>query len=249
VVRRLLVLSLLGCVVVAGFALVTGRGSHAVPKPPRFNQASAPSLPESYQYGAGGPSHSFSYVQPVVVSYLDDVPTGAKVLDLGCGTGELLASLRNRKWELTGVDISASGIANARRAYPEITFIEMDATGDLSSHLAMGTYDLVVSTETLEHVVLPRLFLKNAYDALAPGGRLVMSVPYNGYAKQLAVAALGRTDAYYNPLWDWGHIKFFSVESLSTLLWEAGFDDLEYQGVGRIPYFWKSMVFVAHKKP
>ena len=66
--------------------------------------------------------------------------------------------------------------------------------------------------------------------------------------KQLGVALLGRADAYYDPLWDWGHIKFYSVDTMSTLLWEAGFDDLEYQGAGRVPYLWKSMVFVAHKR-
>lgn len=193
------------------------------------------------------PPHSSTYVRPVVLSYLTDVPAGAHMLDLGCGTGELLASLRDRQWIRTCIDMSTTGIAEGRRTHPDITFIEADATGDLSSHIAMGSFDVVVSTETLEHVTLPRLFLKNAYEALKPGGRLVLSVPYNGYVKQLGVAVLGRTDAYYNPLWDWGHIKFYSVDTMSALLWEAGFDDLEYQGTGRVPYLWKSMVFVAHK--
>ena len=182
------------------------------------------------------------------MSYLADVPAGARVLDLGCGTGELLASMHDRQWIRTGIDMSTPGIAEGRRTHPDITFIEADATGDLTSHITPGSFDVVVSTETLEHVTLPRLFLKNAYDALKPGGRLVLSVPYNGYVKQLGVALLGRADAYYDPLWDWGHIKFYSVDTMSTLLWEAGFDDLEYQGAGRVPYLWKSMVFVAHKR-
>lgn len=194
------------------------------------------------------PPHSSTYVRPVILSYLADVPAGAQVLDLGCGTGELLASLTDRQWIRTGLDISTTGIVEGRRTHPDITFIEADATGDLTNHIALGTFDVVVSTETLEHVTLPRRFLQNAYQALKPGGRLVLSVPYNGYVKQLAVAALGRTDGYYNPLWDWGHIKFYSVDTLSALLWDAGFDRLEYQGAGRVPYLWKSMVFVAHKE-
>ena len=111
------------------------------------------------------------------MSYLADVPAGARVLDLGCGTGELLASMHDRQWIRTGIDMSTPGIAEGRRTPPDITFIEADATGDLTSHITPGSFDVVVSTETLEHVTLPRLFLKNAYDALKPGGRLVLSVP------------------------------------------------------------------------
>lgn len=50
---------------------------------------------------------------------------------------------------------------------------------------------------------------------------------------------------HFNPLHDHGHIKFFSVNTLSTILWEAGFENLEFTGVGRFPYMWKGMVFRA----
>lgn len=224
-----------------------GRGSHPLSRPAQVSELPPPSVDSIYPYAAAMPPHSSTYVRPVVLSYLADVPAGARVLDLGCGTGEFLAAVKDRRWIRTCIDISTTGIAEGRRTHPDITFIEADATGDLTSHIPAGSVDVVVSTETLEHVTLPRLFLKNAYEALKPGGRMVLSVPYNGYLKQLGVAILGRTDAYYNPLWDWGHIKFYSVDTMSTLLWEAGFDNLEYQGAGRVPYLWKSMVFVAQK--
>jgi SAM-dependent methyltransferase len=223
-----------------------GRGSHPLERPPAAPQQAAPST-SSYVYGAATMPHTAGYVRPVVMSYLEDVPVGASVLDLGCGTGELLASMADRQWQRTGVDMSTQGIQLARQAHPDITFVEADATGDLKSLIGEGTFDIVVSTETLEHVTLPRLFVKNAYEALKPGGRLVLSVPYNGYLKHLVIATLGRTGGYFDPLWDWGHIKFYTVDSMATLLWEAGFDRLEYQGAGRVPYLWKSMVFVAHK--
>ena len=58
---------------------------------------------------------------------------------------------------------------------------------------------------------------------------------------------LGRTDRHLNPLWDYGHVKFFSADTLGILLAEAGFVDAEYTGAGRFPCFWKSMVFSARK--
>jgi len=247
VIRRVLFLS--GVVLAGAVALVflTGHGRHTLTPPTRTMPPVAPVGVPTYSYDAAKASHSSAYVWPVIDSFLTDVPEGARVLDLGSGTGELLASFTNRGWERVGLDISASGVNLARTAHPEVTFVLADATGDLGSVLELGSFDVVVSSETLEHVTLPRLFVANAYRALKPGGRLVISTPYNGYLKHLAIALLGRSDAYLDPFWDWGHIKFFSVKTMSTLLWDAGFVDLEYEGAGRIPYFWKSMVFVAHK--
>ena len=231
----------------AGGLWFAGRGSHPLTPPPTVVSSTAGT--GSYAYSDAGPSHSSQYVWPVLGSYLRDVPTGARVLDLGSGSGGLLASFEGRGWDRVGVDISSSGVEIARKAHPGITFIEADATGDLTSLVGAATFDVVVSTETLEHVALPRLFLKNAFLALKPGGRLVLSVPYHGYLKNLAIAVSDRTDQHFDASWDWGHIKFYSVDSLSALLWEAGFERLEYQGAGRFPYFWKSMVFVARKPP
>ncbi len=246
-IRRLLFLS--GVVVVGAIALLffTGQGRHHVDPPPRVVATTAPEATSVYPYTEATASHSSAYVRPVVDSFLTDVPTGSHVLDMGSGTGELLASFGKRGWERVGLDISSTGVELARAAHPDITFVLADATDDLSALLELGTFDVVVSTETLEHVALPRRFLQNAFAALKPGGRLVISTPYNGYLKHLAIAVLGRSDAYFDPFWDWGHIKFYSVKTMSTLLWDAGFVDLAYEGAGRMPYFWKSMVFVAYK--
>jgi SAM-dependent methyltransferase len=246
VLRRILFVSCFVALAGAAAMFLMGRGSHPL-KDPSPGSRSAPLHSPDYIYGAAVEPYTASYVRPVVMSYLADVPAGASVLDLGCGTGALLASMHDRQWRRTGVDLSAQGIQIARQTHPDITFIEADATGDLKSLIGEGTFDIVVSTETLEHVTLPRLFVQNAYQALKPGGRLVLSVPYNGYLKYLAIAALGRTDGYFDPLWDWGHIKFFTVDSMANLLWDSGFERLEYQGAGRVPYLWKSMVFVAYK--
>lgn len=224
---------------------LTGRGSHTLTPP--AGTVSAPADSDSYVYLGGEDNHSASYLWPVLGTYLSDVPTGARVLDLGSGSGDLLASFGNRQWDRVGVDISRTGVEIARRTHSGITFFEGDATGDLTGLVGASTFDVVVSTETLEHVMLPRRFLHNAFLVLKPGGRLVLSVPYHGYLKNLAIALGGDSDQHFDSLTDWGHIKFYSVASLSTLLWEAGFERLEYQGAGRFPYLWKSMVFVGWK--
>jgi hypothetical protein len=49
-------------------------------------------------------------------------------------------------------------------------------------------------------------------------------------------------DRHFNPLWDGGHVKFFSVETLNALLKQEGFADIDFKFAGRFPYFWKSML-------
>jgi 2-polyprenyl-6-hydroxyphenyl methylase/3-demethylubiquinone-9 3-methyltransferase len=82
---------------------------------------------------------------------------------------------------------------------------------------------------------------------LKPGGCLVISTPYHGYVKNLALAITGKLESHFTVLWDYGHIKFWSKQTLYHLLVEAGFVIQRFRGAGRIPYLWKSMILVARK--
>jgi len=101
--------------------------------------------------------------------------------------------------------------------------------------------------EVVEHLYDPRLYAKTMFDLVRPGGGVVVSTPYHGYLKNLALAASGKMDQHFTALWDGGHIKFFSIETLSRLLSEAGFVDLRFARAGRIPALAKSMICCARK--
>lgn len=74
---------------------------------------------------------------------------------------------------------------------------------------------------------------------------MIISTPYHGYLKNLALAITGKMDMHFTALWDGGHIKFWSVKSLTQLLDEFGFKVVEFRGSGRLPYIWKSMFIKA----
>ena len=61
------------------------------------------------------------------------------------------------------------------------------------------------------------------------------------------MALSGKMDAHFTALWDHGHIKFWSIKTLSALLREAGFVDIRFERVGRMPALAKSMIAVARK--
>lgn len=70
-------------------------------------------------------------------------------------------------------------------------------------------------------------------------------MPYHGYLKNLLICLAGEWDSHHTPLWDGGHIKFWSYRSLSALLQVNGSDVIEFKGVGRVYELWKSMVVTA----
>ena len=97
--------------------------------------------------------------------------------------------------------------------------------------------------------IKPQLVIgfSQAFSIMKPGGSLIISTPYHGYIKNLAISVIGQWDRHFTVEWDGGHIKFFSQKTISKMASEAGFVGFDIQGVGRIPMLWKSMVVIARK--
>lgn len=165
------------------------------------------------------------------------------ICDLGCGNGHITGRLAALGYQVTGVDASTSGIGIARRVYPGVEFVEALIDGQLG----LGQFDLVVSSDVIEHLYRPSDLLEAASSLLKPGGQLLLGTPYHGYVKNLALAVAGKMDAHFSALHVGGHIKFFSVNTLSKLISSHGFDDLSFTFYGRAPWLWKNMVCHAVK--
>ncbi|MCF6354593.1 MAG: class I SAM-dependent methyltransferase [Candidatus Polarisedimenticolaceae bacterium] len=153
--------------------------------------------------------------------------------------------LSQRGWDVTGVDPSAEGIAQACQHSPNLKLQTGSAYDDLVSQY--GRFPLVLSLEVVEHVYTPRHYARTVFELLDSGGTAIISTPYHGYWKNLALAVTGRMDKHFTALWDNGHIKFWSMTTLRDLLLEAGFVDVRFERVGRIPALAKSMIAIAYK--
>jgi cyclopropane fatty-acyl-phospholipid synthase-like methyltransferase len=118
------------------------------------------------------------------------LPAGARVLDLGCGSGEpMLAELVARGYLATGVDLSPSQVAEARRRCPGATVLE----GDLAEVvLAAGSFDGVVAYDSIWHVPCEQhaLVFKRIREWLVPGGVALLTLG----------AAPEDTPEKYNPM-------------------------------------------------
>jgi 2-polyprenyl-3-methyl-5-hydroxy-6-metoxy-1,4-benzoquinol methylase len=93
----------------------------------------------------------------------------------------------------------------------------------------------------------PRRFIETFWSLIAPGGLGFLSTPYHSYCKNLALALSGRMDRHFDVLSDGGHVKFFSMKTLSALLEEAGARNIKFERVGRFPALARSMIAVIGK--
>ena len=196
-----------------------------------------------YGYETAEEGWSFSYLMPQLRCLLG-APRGA-VLDLGCGNGAIARRLLHEGFDAYGVDASETGIALANARAPGRFFLLDVSTGKLPAQLVDKQFDVVISTEVIEHLYDPRGFFDFARRVLSTDGEIIVSTPYHGYLKNLALAATGKLDSHFTVLWDGGHIKFFSRATLEKMLREQGFAASAFAGAGRWPYFWKSMLIKA----
>lgn len=204
-------------------------------------------LVESYGWEAEDEPESCGYLAPHVLKILATLSV-RRVMDLGAGNGMLCAALAGAGYEAVGVEYDKQGVELARRTHPDIPFYCYGVQDDPAALLANEPkFDAVVSTEVIEHLFSPHLLPLYAARCLHAGGYLVITTPYHGYLKNLALSIFNKWDFHHTPLWHGGHIKFWSASTLTALLSANGFEVIGFSGVGRMPYLWKSMVLVARK--
>jgi 2-polyprenyl-3-methyl-5-hydroxy-6-metoxy-1,4-benzoquinol methylase len=169
-----------------------------------------------------------------------------RVLDIGSGNGAIAGLLASHGMEVVGLEQDAKGCAIATEAWPAARFHNVGVETDPAAlREQIGSFDLIISTEVLEHLYAPSQLVALAAELIAQDGHLVVTTPYHGYLKNLALSLANGWDRHFSSLWEGGHIKFFSFETLTSLLESGDFDVVEKDGIGRIPYLWKSMIFTA----
>lgn len=114
--------------------------------------------------------------------------SGGRLVDLGCGPGELTALVSDhlRASETTGIDNSPSMLAAAAEfANERIQFVD----GDIATWTSEGDVDVLLAAASLQWVPDHRAVLANWARSLAPGGQMIVQVPSNAHAATHQIAA------------------------------------------------------------
>lgn len=96
-----------------------------------------------------------------------------RILDVGCGTGEFLAAMKQRGWDVIGLEPSAIAAAHAREALG----LDVRAETLKDADLPEASFDVITLWTVLEHVYAPLSTLRAARRLLRPGGLLLISIP------------------------------------------------------------------------
>ena len=158
---------------------------------------------------------------------LGEARRGDRVLDLGCGDGAFTAALAPQVASVVGADVAEAALRRARRRSPVIPFELVPLNGPLP--FDVGAFDLVWSTEVIEHVADTARWLSEVRRVLAPAGRLLLTTP-NHSRLRLAVGGIER---YSEPLGD--HLHLYSRRSLQRLLADFGFAGIGVRAAGGAP--------------
>jgi 2-polyprenyl-6-hydroxyphenyl methylase/3-demethylubiquinone-9 3-methyltransferase len=194
----------------------------------------------TYHYHSAQPSHMHALFVPFVLARLQALqPT--RVLDLGCGNGSLCRVIRDAGIQVEGCDPSEEGIQQARASNPHIPFTCLSVYDTPPSDW-LGQFDVIVSTEVVEHLYDPRALPRLARSLLKPGGVMLVTTPYHGYLKNLALSLLNQWDHHHTPFWLHGHIKFWSRKTLTRLFEDEQFKFVSFKGLGRLPWLWMTML-------
>jgi SAM-dependent methyltransferase len=105
---------------------------------------------------------------------LGQISSTSRVLDVGCGPGQLTAQLAAVAESVAGVDFSPSMIAEARERYPDIEF---DVANAEQLPFKGGSFDVVVCSYVSHHLARPVAAFRELHRVLEPGGRLVVITP------------------------------------------------------------------------
>lgn len=158
------------------------------------------------------------YDEPVlryheIVAELADAaaPDGGSVVDLGCGPGQILATLGRRRpdLELVGVDGDTECLRRAKERCPAAVTVQ----GDIGAPVVVaerdgGRFDAVVSSHSLEHLADPVGALTRWRDLVTDDGRLIVAVPNSLQPLLLARALVRRPQANEGHYFIWDRATF-----------------------------------------
>jgi 2-polyprenyl-3-methyl-5-hydroxy-6-metoxy-1,4-benzoquinol methylase len=149
------------------------------------------------------------------VMYLPASARG-RLLEIGCGSGDLMAFMKQKGWHVIGLDTDPVAVQTARSRGLTVYDGALETAGFSSDDM-----DVIVMNHVIEHVPQPARMLQACYRILKPGGRLMMTTPNHeswGHS---------RFQQNWRGLEPPRHLFVFNQSALLRLIRQAGFRKLD----------------------
>ena len=158
-----------------------------------------------------------------VVSLIGE-PRSRSLLEVGCGTGQFLQLAQQRGLDVSGVDLNADHVGEARSRTNGRPIV----CGDFMTESFDRQFDVIAMLDLIEHLPDPLAALRRSYELLRPGGYVVVYTPNHGgiTARVADLAYRATRGSIAGPvieIFDCLHVVFFDVETLRSALERSGF--------------------------
>jgi len=159
-----------------------------------------------------------------------DFLQGFKILDLGCGTGDLIAELQKRGCEVWGVDIDKNAV-NFAKKYFNLENIYAMSCDEFFKLPNLPKFDLIMFFELIEHLDNPLEFIQNVKKLLKEDGTIVLSTP----SRERILVNLW--DADFPP----HHLTRWNEKAISNLFKKINFRIVQISYVDKMKFLFESL--------
>jgi ubiquinone/menaquinone biosynthesis C-methylase UbiE len=188
----------------------------------RFNDTFAREHDINAYYADSGPLIRFIEERRLqIIERMANVRRGDRLLEVGCGGGHVLQRFPQAK--ITGVDVSGEMLNKAREKLTGLDFELLK--GELQAlELPEKSFDAIICTEVIEHVVEPEPILEEIARLAKPNARIVITFPndnlINGIKGVIKKTGLTRVPPFHRMEWggDHYHLHVWSIDEMRTFL-------------------------------
>ncbi|HNZ28105.1 MAG TPA: class I SAM-dependent methyltransferase [Spirochaetota bacterium] len=169
--------------------------------------------------------------------------TGETVLDVGCGYGNLLYKLKDSFDKLYGVEINKTRVEKAKELLKDNNFEIIETTVE-SANFPDEYFDVVVSSDVIEHIIDVFSAFKEMARILKKGGKLIVITPNIADIRRRLTLLFGKfpstsaSDEGFGfndgtEIFDGGHVHYFTFSALEKLYERYGIANIKRYGFGR----------------
>jgi len=181
----------------------------------------------------------YSSDRPEVAQHLDFIPEGAKILEVGCGTGHFRKLIRSKNNEYWGVEPLRLAAVEAETRLDKVLIGTYD---EVKIHIPDHFFDYVICLDVIEHMEDPWRFIQEVKDKMKKPGIIISSIPNFRYIVNIANLLINRTFQYAEAgILDRTHLRFYTKKSIVGLYEDSGFRIKIHLGINK--YYFNSRTF------